>query len=173
MDLAIHQRQLLGLLKGTQQITESADPYVQSVARSAHLPIVQEVIQWWREYGLEQTCPLTTTLLKRRGLFEEAVRTMGRTHLPSPFIEQLGMVFLEMLSRETDSLTASLAQFERALIQVKRGDNATYTIAWEYEPYAVLSQLLGSNGFDDSAIRGSYQTVVSHAFPELFRVVAL
>src|SRR3569623_1316808 len=116
MDLATHQRALLGLFRGTHQPGPQDDPYVHAVAASPDLVEARRNIFLWRVYVLERTCALTIRLLRRRGLLADAIsRFIGGTYI-SPFRETQAPAFLETLSAHHDRLIASVARFELALI---------------------------------------------------------
>ncbi len=173
MELATLQRQLRGVIKSTYQVSEGDDPYIRAVAESPRLALVQEIIAWWRAFGLERYCVLTVALLKRRDLFDQAVHTFIRTQRIYPFMEELGQAFLRQMSDHEDRVVASVAQFELALIRVKQ-DHTTeeYSIDWEHEPYTVLDSLINGLPLDEESVRGAYQTVVSREIPGLFKVIA-
>jgi hypothetical protein len=171
MELATLQRELLGLIKFSHKPAEDDDPYILAVASSKHLEMVQEIILWWRAYSLERYCIFTSTVLKRLGIFEDAVRSFIATHKLSPFIQKLGPSFLDAMSSHEIPLVASVAQFEHALISVKSGESTVYEITWDCEPNQVISSLLNSTTLDVEALAGDYKMVVSREFLELFRVL--
>lgn len=173
MKLAALQRELLALIKLSHKPAADADPYILLVASSKHLEMVQEIITWWRAFGLERYCVLTSTLLKRLGIFEDAVRGFIATHTLSPFIQKLGPSFLDAMSNCDISLVASVAQFEHALIKAKLGDSSVYTISWDYEPTQVINSLLESTALDVRSIAHRYETIVSRDFAELFQVLPI
>lgn len=170
---ATQQRKLFGLTKGSYLVSEGDDPYICAVAQSEHLELVQEIVIWWRAYGLERYCPLTSAVLKRHELFDETVSTFTREQRISPFIEKLGTTFLEEMSGHEHSLIASVAQFELALIKVKQRDAAEYVVDWEYEPYTVLNSLINNLPLDEENTEDSYRTIVSGELPKLFLVVSV
>lgn len=171
MDLTTHQRQLLSLIKSPNKVPDSDDPYIRTVAQSRHLEIMHEIIVFWKMVGLERLCILTSNILKRRNLFDQAVRTFVSTHDISPFIDRAGVQFLEEMSVHSDSLIASIAQFELAYIKIKRGDQGFHIIDWGYEPQAVLNSILLNLPLDETAICGSYQTIVSQSIPNSYQVI--
>jgi hypothetical protein len=170
MTLATRQRQLLGLLKGNDDDSFESEPYIRAIAQSKNLEVTREIILWWRLSSLERYCVLTSQLLKQRKLFESLVQNWLSTHKISPFIEELGKAFLESLREHEDSLVASVAQFELALIKVKKGDSNTYVIDWFYEPYSVLNNLLRGEPVNEKKEQVFYQTLVSRKFLNLFQV---
>jgi hypothetical protein len=170
MELAALQRQLLGLIKLSHQVSEDDDPYIRAVAESKHLEMVQEIIIWWRAYGLERYCVLTSTLLKRLDIFEDAVRFFIATRKLSPFIQKLGPSFLEAMADHDNPLVVSVAQFEHALIKVKLGEIEERTIDWPYEPNGVVKALLEGLPLVLETAAGCYRTVVSRRLPDLYYV---
>ncbi|HEX6293460.1 MAG TPA: hypothetical protein VFZ66_30040 [Herpetosiphonaceae bacterium] len=172
MELALLQRQLLGLIKATYQPTEADEPYIQMVAQSPQLELVSEIARWWQTFGIIRACPLTSTLLQQRGSFEPTAHAFLGSRDVSPFVDRLGLTFLEAMSQHDDALIAAVARFELALLRVKGGSPATYTVEWRHEPYAVLYSLLQKQPLDESGIQGHYQTLVSGQIPGLFLVAA-
>lgn len=173
MDLAAHQRKLLGLIKSTYQGADDDDPYIRAVADSEHLRLVREIADWWRIFNLEQYCVLTSRLLKRKGLFEETVHAFSGKSGLSPYIERLGAGFLEEMSRHHDSLVASVARFELALIRIKRGDVGRYVVNWRHAPHIILDSLIRGSPYSEKEAEGLYQTVVSIDLPGLFQIVEI
>jgi hypothetical protein len=171
VDLATLQRQLLGLIKSSHVPAPEDHPYIHEVAGSDRLALVQEVIAWWRQVGLGRYCVLTSTLLRRRGRFEETVRWFVLSHPLSPFIEELAPAFLEALGTHDDPLVAAVARFEGALHRVKRGDRTRHTVDWQADPDEVLHALLNGLPLDEETWRGGYRTVVSHELPGQYEVL--
>lgn len=64
MDLAAHQRKLLGLFRSTYRAGPGDDAYIRNVARSKDLREGRRNIFLWRVWVLKRTCPLTFNLLK-------------------------------------------------------------------------------------------------------------
>lgn len=173
MDLATHQRKLLGMIKGAYTPAASDEEYLQRLEGSSGLSMVREIVAWWRAFGLERTCILTSRLLKRLGRFEEAVSTFLLRPGSSSQNKRNAVDFFEMLAEDGDGLVASLARFEAAMLRVKQGDSATYVIEWGHEPMAVIDSLLHSTSPDLAKVRGRWRTIVTRSEPELFRVEAL
>jgi hypothetical protein len=173
MELATLQRQLLGLIKFSYQVSEADDPYIRTIAQSSHLQMVREIVLWWRAYSVERYCFFTATLLKRLDCFDDAVLAFVSTHSLSPFIEKLGPAFLDAMSDHADPLVASLAQFEHALIKVKKGDLTRYVVAFDHEPYVLLNSLLTGDPFDRAGTAGRYQAIIAHDIPDLFEVLLI
>ena len=132
---------------------------------------MRKIVFLWRAYDLEHYCVLTAKLLKRNGIFDETVCAFIQNMSNSPFIEKLGITFLEEMSHHNDPLIASLAQFEAALLRVKQGDPATYTIEWRCDPYRLLESILNNSPFDGESQYSEYRTIVSSETPGLFHVI--
>lgn len=173
MDLATHQRTLLGLLRSTYQARDDDDPYIRGVAQSRDLEEARRNIFLWRVFVLERTAVLTFTLLKRRQLLEEALNAFIAQHNISPFRETQAPDFLEALSAHPDGLIASVARFELALLKVRQGDTRTYVVPWSVEPHSILYRLARDLPLADRLPQGSYQVVVSRDLPSLFQIVPL
>jgi hypothetical protein len=170
MKLAALQRALLELIKGTYLLADDTPPYLRTVAGSDHLAMVRDVVHWWRAFQATRFCVLTSTLLRRQGRFDAAVTAFLRSHRISPFIEEFGRAFLEEMTGDPDGLVRSVAQFELALLKVKRGDREEHWIEWHREPTKVLDALMNDVPLDPSTVAGSYRTVVTSRIPELFYV---
>lgn len=172
MDLATHQRKLLGLVKGAYQPTRKDDPYIHAVAVSPHLKLVQQIGMLWQIYVLERSCPLTTAALKQRGRYLETVRDFTRRADTTAYRETQASDFLNQMSRHDDRLIREVAQFERALTGAKQGQQAEQAILWQHSPYVTLHALLNDLPLPDETPT-TYEVVVSAAIPDLFRVNAL
>src|SRR5438093_1790613 len=98
MDLADHQRKLLGLFRSTYQVRADDDSYIHRVAQSKDLEEARRNVFLWRVYVLERTCVLTFTLLKRRNLLKETLNAFITRQNISPFRETQAPAFLEALS---------------------------------------------------------------------------
>ena len=167
------QRQLRDLIKHSYQPTADDHPYIRSVAGSPGLTMVQDIILWWRAFLLEQYCRLTARALKERQCFEETVDAFTRARRLPPFVEDLGEEFLQEMRHHPDNLLASVAQFEYALLCVKRGSEISHVVSWDYEPYGILHCLTQGLPLATAQIPGRYQVVVSRHLPGYFQVRAL
>ena len=171
--LAAHQRQVRDLIKGRARHTELTDPYFNEVATSTGLALVREIIHWWRALGLERSCALTAAALKQQGIFESTVALFIREHRISPYVDELSRDFLDVTSGHDNDVISSVAQFERALLQVKRGDANSFVIAWRHDPVTVLNGLLNEMPIDEQPSEGLYETLVSRDVEGLFRVLPI
>jgi hypothetical protein len=172
VDLACHQRTLLGLLRSTYEVGPSDDPYIHKLANSKDLEEARRNILLWRVYVLERTCPLTFALLKQRRLLQDTLGDFISRHNISPLRETQGPAFLETLIGHPDDLVTSVAQFELALMQVRQGDLHSHAVSWNVEPLTVLTSLAKDIPLDDSVPSGGYRILVSHDLPGLFRIVS-
>jgi hypothetical protein len=171
MDLATHQRKLLGLFRFSEEVHPEDDAYIQRVARSKDLEEARGNILLWRVWVLERTAPLTFNLLKRRNLLRETVCAFIKRHNISPFRETQAPVFLGALSRHHDSLIASVAQFELALLKVKQGDRGAYVVTWDVEPLTILNSLARGLPLEDKVPEGVYEVHISCELASQFEIV--
>jgi len=171
MELASHQRKLLGLIKSTYEGSNDEDPYIRKVTQSTNLEVIREIAAWWRALNIERYCVLTTSLLKRWGIFEKTVEEFAKNRGSSRFIERLGPQFLEEMGGHENHLISSVAQFELALIWVKGGDTDEHVIDWQHDPSVVLDKLLRGAPLGKAIGEGHYRTIVSNEEPGLFRIL--
>lgn len=171
MNLATHQRKLLGLIRSSYESGSDDDPYIRTVAQSRDLEEARRNVYLWRIYVLERSCVLTFTLLKRLKILEESVTAFIAQENISPFRETQAPAFLEMLSAHPNPLLASVAQFELALMKVWQGDSGSYTISWNVEPLGILNSLARDIPIDDCAPKGDCQILVSRDLAFFFQVV--
>jgi hypothetical protein len=171
MDIATHQRKLLGLFRCSYQTGVDDDPYIRKVALSKDLDEARRNIFLWRIYVLERTCFLTFTLLKQRKLLQETLSAFIKSHNISPFRETQAPAFLEALSDHPDDLVASVAQFELALMRVRQGDPSSYTILWNIEPGVVLNGFAKDLPVESLGPEEPYQVLVSASLPFHFQIL--
>jgi hypothetical protein len=171
MDLATHQRSLLGLLRSNLDSSACTDHYIQRVAQSPDLQEAKRNIFLWRIYVLERTAPLTFRLLEQRGELAARVAHFIATRNISPFRETQGPAFLQASSESADSLERSVARFELALLKVKAGDQGRHIATWEFEPQGILHSLASATPLPDPLPAGPYHTVVSREFAGNLRIV--
>ena len=145
-------------------------PYIQQLAYSKELMLAREITHWWRAYQIEQYCPLTATWLQLHDLLDEKVTRYYENTNVSAFIEQASADFLAFLQADADSITCSIVRFEKALLDIRRGEKKEYEIEWELNPYMVLDALLNRRKPDLKSSRGKYITAVSDQHPEFFAV---
>lgn len=170
MDLATHQRKLLGLFRCTYQVCEEDGPYLNRVAHSKDLREGRRNIFLWRLWVLERTCALTFRLLLGRGLLHDAVNTFISGQNISPFRETQAPAFLQAMSAHQDSLVAAVASFELALARVRDGDSERYVIPWPASPVLVLGALARDRALPDDLPPGTFEVIVSRDLPGQFAV---
>ena len=109
VDLAEMQRGIAALIRGASP--SIADPWLEEVASSPRLGLVQYIITSWREMLLRRSAPLTVTLLEDAGRLHDAFARIG-TRPESPFAEELACAFLADFVDDDDALVAEVARFE-------------------------------------------------------------
>ena len=171
MDIRTLQTKIRDFLKMPVPSPAPDDPpYIHQLARSEELTLAREIAHWWRAYQIEQFCPLTATWLQLQDQLDEKVTRFYENTNVSAFIEQASADFLDFLPADADSITRSIARFEKALIEVRRGEKKEYEIEWNMNPYMVLDALLERRKPDLETGQGRYVTAVSSQNPEFFNV---
>jgi len=141
MDLASHQRALLGLIRTGALPAPADDPWLQRVATSPDLAEARRNIFLWRVYVLERSCVLSVALLRQRQALGHVLQAFIAGHNVSPFREFQPRAFLAFLATQDDALVAAVARFEQALAAVDEGDTTVHTVAWPVDPHPVLHAL--------------------------------
>jgi hypothetical protein len=176
MDLGELQRALRDTLRRPEEVPSTDDPelaaYLASVSGSGRAKILVHVIHAWRAYDVERSCPLTTAALRASGWWEQALTQFDVGQPVSPFIDRLAPQFLEALIDHSDSLVATVARFERAILAVRRGSEERFMVWWDREPTSALAQLLTGEAVAEAERSGSYLTIVASDQPMLFTVVS-
>lgn len=170
MDLASHQRILLGLMRASYQPGAGDAPYYHRVAASIDLQEARGNVYLWRVYVLERTCVLTVELLRRHGLLEDALQAFIRQQNISPFREYQPLAFLGFLAGHEDPLVVSVSQFELALMKVREGDPGRYIVDWSYDPSPILNALAQGLPLPDTADPDLHRTEVHRGLPHLFEI---
>jgi len=173
MDLASHQRILLGLMRTTYQPGADDAAYYHRVAGSPDLQEARGNVLLWRIYVLERTCVLTIELLRQGDLLEDALQAFIRQENISPFREYQPLAFLEFLAGHADPLVVSVSQFELALMKVRDGDTGRHIVDWSYEPGPILQALAQRAPLPDRADPDLHRTEVSGELPHLFEIKRL
>lgn len=168
MDLADHQRRLLGLIRSSYQVTAADEIYFQNVSESRHLKETRRNVYLWRVYVLERTCALSFNLLKQRDLLEPSLNAFIKQHNISPFRETQGPAFLESLLDNQDGLVACVAQFELAMMKARAGEGGSTTVLWKTDPVPVLASLARNKFLSVNGEAGDYETTISRDLPSLF-----
>jgi hypothetical protein len=99
-------------------------------------------------------------------VFQSVVEDFSAAGGISPFVDMLGEAFLEFAARSADPVISAMARFERAVICVKLGDPAVYTIDWPCDPRDVL------NGVDPEPVPSGrvFRTYLSKDTPGFVRM---
>jgi uncharacterized protein (UPF0276 family) len=162
LSLRDHQRAMSDLIRGS---AVADDPYIAAAAQSMGLQVTRDSIRGWRSFRLDRNCRLTAAILKQRGLYDVVIEAIEREPV-SPFIEPLSAAFLAAAATRGDTLVASVAGFEQALL---REDDAEESVDWPCNPYDVFSALLSGEDVPPLPV-AAHRTIVSRAIPGLFRV---
>jgi hypothetical protein len=173
VDLATHQRRLLGLFRSTYRPSADDDAYIQRVAESKDLREARKNILMWRFYVLERTAALTVTLLQQRGLLTERLNAFIAQSNISPFRETQAPAFLEMMSAHPDPLVAAVAQFELAFLKVRAGDSGRHLVRWPVQPHSVLDCLARNQPLPTDLPAGPYQILVHRQLPGCFQILRI
>ena len=158
------QRALLALIKKRALPCEDSDEYLRRVAASDELGLVREIALWWRALGIERNCPLTAKLLRKTGRFDAAVESFYCRQATSPYMEEMAVQFLEMVSVDSNPLARTVAAFELAMARVAQGDPREFVIEWDRDPTAVLTALRTSDPLPEPD--GLHRTIVGAGHSE-------
>ncbi len=139
LSLEDYQRGMLALIKG--RAVPPGSVYIQQVAASPGLAIVREIALFWRTFEIGIQCRLTWRLLTRLGSGDALVAGYFNHNPTSPFVEQLGLGFLEWLADHDDALVRAVAGFELAIMRIKGGMADAAEIRWDRDPERVLHVL--------------------------------
>lgn len=171
MNLASHQQAMLRLMRLPDVSQYEHDPYVRRVAQSRDLQEARNNVFLWRAYVLARTAPLTFNFLKQRGELRIELDGYIADNNLSPYRETHAEIFLDRLSKSEDQLVARVAQFERTLIDVKRGDHTRHVLTWNKDPLPLLLNLAKDASFEDAVCaEGIYEIVVTREVPGFFEV---
>jgi hypothetical protein len=170
MDLASHQRILLGLMRASYQPGAGDAPYYHRVAASVDLQEARGNVHLWRIYVLERSCVLTVELLRQGALLDEALEAFIREQNISPFREYQPLAFLDFLAGHEDPLVVSVSQFELALMKVREGDPCRYAVDWSYDPAPILHALAQGAPLPDTAPPDLHRIEIGGDLPHLFEI---
>jgi hypothetical protein len=173
MKLEHYQKKLAGLIRGTYGVKESDHVHLHAIADSINLQVTQEVISEWRMLSIENYCRLTAGVLKQLDLFREETENFISAYGFSPYVEELGQAFLLAMEQHDIDLLASVAAFERAMIDVQQGLRDDVTVKWHYNPYEVLAALFEGSGLAELEAGEEYAAYIASDLPDLFRVTRL
>jgi hypothetical protein len=174
MRLRDMQRALGVVLRQRDATQVTNDPelaaYLASVATSGRVEILTHIIRSWCAYDIARACPLTAIALRARGRLEQTLDALIREPVPSPFIERLADSVLARLGGHDDPLVASVAQFERAYLAVRRGSDQRFSVWWDREPLAALAQILRGSQIGDGETGVAYLMTLSRDLPNMFEI---
>jgi hypothetical protein len=170
IDLASHQRKLLGLMRASYEPVAGDDEYFHTVARSPDLTEARGNVYLWRVYVLERTCVLTVALLRQRQRLNVVLEAFIRQRNISPFREFQPLAFLTFLGGDTDHLVASVSQFELALTKARQGDPTCHSVRWQVDPHDVLKALALGEMIEVDPPARACVVRVSCALPRLFEI---
>ena len=163
--LEIQQRGLLDLIKSRGD--PPADAYLRSVAGSPQLAMLRTIALWWRAFQLEAQCPFSSRLLKRLGRFDAMVAAYFDHHATSPFVEELSLNFLVLVSADTDPLVRSVALFEYALLEVRAGSSETFEVQWDRHPDLVVRALMDGSEIPAPEPEHLYRMRIARDLPHM------
>lgn len=169
--LAVHQRDMLALIKGRGLPADRCDPHVEVVRNSQGLAMLRMIAGWWRRRHIEHVAALTSRALDQAGRLEEAMAWLNSDPDTPAAIDALGMRFLERYAQDPDPLIAALASTERALTLVSRGDRSRHEIPWDRSPAPVLNAVLAGREPPSEVVHGDHMVVVSCELPDLIAVL--
>lgn len=170
MDLASHQRILLGLMRATFQPGADDASYYHRVAGSVDLQEARGNVYLWRVFVLERSCVLTVALLRQRGLLQAALQDFIRQQNISPFREYQPLAFLACLAGHAEPLVAAVSQFELALMKVRAGDPGRFAVEWPCDPAPLLHALAQGAPLPAPGRPHRYRSTVSAGLPHLFEI---
>ncbi len=137
LTLEQQQRSLLAILRS--QPAPHRDPWLDKVATSPGLTMIQSIALWWQRFQIEWQCRYTSRLMKRLGCFNTYVAEHFREHPAPSSIEELSAQFLSSLHDHGHPLLRAVARLELACIQPKSA--RTTTIYWDRNPNQVMDAL--------------------------------
>jgi hypothetical protein len=163
--LELYQRGLLDLLKSRGSMPE--DPYLHRVAESNELKMLREIAVWWRTFQIEAQCRFTSRMLKRLHCFHEEVISYFTANRTSPFVEELSRDFLSWLRSHDNLLVRTVAEFERALLEVRAGCAERFEILWDRHPDLVFRALENGDEFPTPEPEYVYRMVIARELPAM------
>lgn len=164
MNLAEYQQQVFQLICGDETISGDEQSWLAESRADGSASLVKNIARWWVGYHLGEGCILSSALLRRLNLWEQAVGDAQNCQ----YIPDLIFSFLEDLTRNEDPMVAALARFEQAMIKVKQGAEQEYKTLWQVNPLDLISALLENTDLPEWG-NGHFQTIVSASYPHLFK----
>jgi hypothetical protein len=134
--------------------------------------MIKEIPLWWNGQQVEYYWILTATLCKKENMYGNIIQEFCRKENTAAPIESLGMKFLDFVAESKETLAGLVAQFEKALIKIKMGNEEEFIVDWNhFNPYQVFRYILCDSVFPYEQEGYNFYTVVSNHFRDLFRVV--
>ncbi len=140
LSLQEQQEALRDILRG-RPVDTRQDAWLAEVSQSPGLAIIRETIAWWQRFQIEMQCRYTSRLLKRKGVFTEAVAFCFSASPAAPSIEELAAQFLTWASTNEDSLLRAVAAFELACLVQNSAGAQPRSIEWDRSPTNALLAL--------------------------------
>lgn len=167
MTLEEHQRGVLDLIK--HRSPAPTDPYLCAVAESTGLCAVRRIALFWRTLQLEAQCRLTSSLLRRLGVFEELVASYYSSSDTSPYSEVFTRDFLDWLGEHPEPLVQAVSSFELAMFQISLGACTAAETVWDRDPDRVLRALQMGGDLPTEEGPGVYRLRLDRELTGLFR----
>lgn len=169
MDLATRQRAMLTALKGRSAVDDQGDAdtdaELRGILQSQHLPMLREILLWWRSFAVTRCCPLSSAILRRRGDFDAFVMHYVRDTRGSPYLDGEAEQFLSYTINDPDPLVAAVATTERALHRLRDDPGYRCVLRWCHDPAVVFAYLVNRIEFDEAAIEGRYLVRIAEDLP--------
>jgi hypothetical protein len=141
MMLESYQRGLFQLItRGA--LEEETSPYLQQLVGTSRLAVVRETVHFWRAFGLERFSLLVVRYLQAIGRLDEVVEQFVNDGEFSPFLEEAGLQFLRVLTKDPDVIVAALAKTELALHHTRADPTTAVDVAWPCDPDPLLAAIL-------------------------------
>lgn len=153
------QRHLAALVLG--QVPDDADGWTRAVAESTGMRVTRSIVASWRDLLIRQICPLSVSLLVRKGRLESELSALS-SRPASAWIDELALVFLSRLAADPDPLVAAIAAFECAALAVRQGVVERVTVIWPCDPEELIRRLADGSPLDGIPI-GEFEIVVASA----------
>jgi len=168
------QRSLAQLVREGAITERTADPatadYLRTVATTTGLRVMRDVVREWRQLLLRQGCPLTTGALLAECRFAASVEKFMRAESLDPLAQNLVTRFLAWVANCRDDDVKSLAQFEHALINVRRGINSKIVVPWKCHPLDAVAAALHARPMPKPYLHAIYLTEIAAHLPGGFSI---
>lgn len=177
MELIYLQRAMAHLVRRGMVAACPAEPdfahYLHAVSKSTGLKVMRQVVREGRCLLLRQACPLTSGALAGAGCFESSVEQFVIDQALDPLVQNLAARFMTWVANRRDDDIASVARFEQALINVRRGVSAPAVVVhWKCSPMAALSAALRAQPLPQPHADVTHTTEVAANLPGGFVIRA-